>query len=343
LDVRKDAELFRPSFTVLHKDLGPVQTLEQAREAYAERLRLTPGVIISVGYYNEVPLHIYPTYAPDIPKHDHYWTQLNEGWIAPDDYLLGDSKAQVWSMARDLSRGYYRKHVPWPPDWWMEARRAWVGYVRHVCDDENTFWDTEGQVREACATGVLHSAAYHHWVETEPKHDFNRETEWLDFSVIDFIIEDVLSKFETDGGIVWTWQEPLAIELARRSGWPYFGAGGLDGKGRRIEEASGREIVISSIRANGTGKNLQYQWHQNYITCPPPANYINEQLLGRTHRPYQTKPVKAWYLFACQQDLEVFRVAQLEAEFAEQTRKQLFKLRTADIEQPEAGFGAAYE
>lgn len=341
LDVQKGCDLFRPSFKVLWPDLGEVTCLEAAREAYAERLGQTPGVIISNGYFNDVRLHIYPTYAPDIPEHDADWEKMQQGWIAPDDYPLGDSKAQVWAMSRDFSRGYFRKHVPWPPDYWMAARKGWTQYVRHVCDVEGTLWDTEAQVREACLLGTLHSDAYLLWRDVEPEFTVHRETEWRDHRVTDFIIEDVLNKFENEGGIVWTWQTPLAADLAQRSGWRYFGDMGLDASGLPIESADPKEIVIASIKANGTGRNLQF-WRNNYVTCPPPANYINEQMLGRTHRPGAKRDVRAWYLFACRQDIEVFRMAQVEAEFAEQTRKQIFKLRSAEIEQPVAGFGAAY-
>lgn len=345
LDVRKPGvELFRPSFSVLEKDLGgPIVDLEDARERYALRLRQSPGIIISTEGYNEVPLVIIPTYAPELGDPNGFWPKLRDLWIAPDDFPLGDAKTQIWSMARDLSRGFFRYHDPWPPEPWMEARRAWAGFVRTILEDPATLWDSEAQVEGACASGILHSDAYERWKQIEPTHEVVRKTQWYDRGVVEFVKNDVLRKFGNEGGIVWTWQDSFARALAKRTGWDYYGSQGLNTRGEFIDDAKSQDVIIASIQANMTGRNLQYNWRNNYITCPPPANWMNEQLLGRTHRPGQPKnEVRAWYLFACKEDIDTFRMAIAEAQFAYQTTKQRFKLLDANITQPTIGPGLAY-
>jgi hypothetical protein len=348
IDVRKPGqEGFRPSFKVLEKDLGgPIVDLDDARERYAQRLRQTPGVIISTEGYNEVPLFIQPTYAPDIEM-DHHWDKLRGGWIAPDDWPLGDAKAQVWAMSRDLSRGFYKYHTPWPPDEWMSARKAWAGFVRGVVEEECTLWDTERQVRTACEEGLIFSEAYLDWMRTQSQHKVDEKTrkaQWLSYDVIEFVHQDVLKKFGNSGGVVWTCQTQFAKTLAKRTGWRYFGEMGLDAQGSPIESAKSNEIVIASIAANGTGRNLQKLWNLNYVTCPPPTNMVWEQLMGRTHRPGQLKDeVRFWVMFACREDIDTFRMAIAEAEFSYRTTKQRFKLLDSDIEMPELGPGKAYD
>jgi hypothetical protein len=331
----------------LEKDIGgPIRDLDDARERYAMRLRQSPGVIISTEGYNEVPLFIEPTYAPDVQMDEH-WTKLRKLWIAPDNWPLGDAKAQVWAMSRDLSRGFYKYHTPWPPDYWMEARKGWASFVRGIVEEEYTLWDTERQVRTACEEGTIHSEAYDEWMRVQDEHrvdERTRKTQWLSYDVIDFVHQDVLKKFGNSGGIVWTSQTQFAKALAKRTGWRYFGEMGVDSTGQPIESAKSSEIVIASIAANGTGRNLQKQWNLNYVTCPPPTNMAWEQMMGRTHRPEQPKSeVKFWVMFACREDIDTFRMAIAVAEFSYKTTKQRFKLLDAGITMPELGEGMAYD
>lgn len=50
-----------------------------------------------------------------------------------------------------------------------------------------------------------------------------------------------------------------------------------------IDPAHGKKIVVASISAHGTGKNLQHFEHQ-YVVQWPRSAVVAEQMLGRTHR-----------------------------------------------------------
>jgi hypothetical protein len=62
----------------------------------------------------------------------------------------------------------------------------------------------------------------------------------------------------------------------------------VDNTGRRIEKHDPKRdgSCIASIKANGTGRNLQV-WERCLVVCPPSDGVAWEQLLGRLHRPGQ--------------------------------------------------------
>jgi hypothetical protein len=89
------------------------------------------------------------------------------------------------------------------------------------------------------------------------------------------------------GGIIWVYHQ----EVGR---WAYEAAAeaGLDAlhcpSGRASDEAiidsrNKGKVVIASMSAHGTGKNLQHFQHQYFLQWPRPAGDA-EQVLGRTHR-----------------------------------------------------------
>ena len=61
----------------------------------------------------------------------------------------------------------------------------------------------------------------------------------------------------------------------------YFGAGPEDS--RRIADLDGKKAIVASIKAHGTGKNLQ-AFNRNLVVTPPADAGVWEQCIGRTFR-----------------------------------------------------------
>jgi hypothetical protein len=112
-------------------------------------------------------------------------------------------------------------------------------------------------------------------------------------------------------GIIWTGHTFFAQELAKRTGFPYYGREGLTGEGAYIGDAKG--TIIASIAANGTGRNLQ-AWSRNLITSAPSTAPGVEQLLGRTHRTGQeADTVTVDILLGCREHWDALDGARAQA------------------------------
>ena len=69
--------------------------------------------------------------------------------------------------------------------------------------------------------------------------------------------------------------------VAEAGDFPFYGAGDVAAAG--ILQENGKRTVVASIKAHGTGRNLQ-AFCRNLVANPPSDGATWEQLLGRTHR-----------------------------------------------------------
>jgi hypothetical protein len=73
-----------------------------------------------------------------------------------------------------------------------------------------------------------------------------------------------------------------------------------------VEDHVGPCIV--SPKAVQDGYNLQYNWNTNLIVSCPPNNEAIEQVIGRTHREYQTSDeVRVQFVFTVDETLAGFQ------------------------------------
>jgi len=323
----------RPSLTYLESDLGVAKSTEEIRALYRERLCSAPGVIISTDSFDAAGLEIRPRYLDAPEKLSAAFADLRQLWQAPDEWLLGDP-FEVWHVARQLALGFCYTLDPRPPDDWYQARKAWYKVVRGLIE-QNIGYDTRGQVEAATEAGELTRFApiYAEWKKLEPTFVPNHVPIWLSTHAIDSCAR--WSRGNPWGGIVWCEHVAFAKKLEDATGWRYFGSEGVCAEdGSFIENARVKEIVIASVDANSTGRNLQ-KWRTALFTSPPMGSQAWEQQLGRQHRDGQKADVvRVQYFVGCVEHATSAQKALVEATYVQQTTGQTQKLLTADLTLP---------
>lgn len=328
----------RADFKILWPHIGKCSNIDEAREAYRDRLSSTPGVIISTEGYSESRLVIAHKRLVMPEGHEEMWRDLRERWLNADGYPLGDSKAQVWEAAQTYALGFYRIHDPWPPEPWMKARKEWCAYAREIIEASPGLYDTEFQVRQACEQGELKSVAYDLWAKMEPTFKIHRKIQWFSDHALNAVQKFVEAKLlSAKGGcIIWCGFPEFARRLSDRSGWDYYGSGGICKRtGQMIEDADGKEVIIASIEANYTGRNLQ-QFHRGVVLPWPAGGPKNEQMLARMHRDLQESDVVEFYNFVgCKENITTLEKAIMEANYIVSTTGLPQRILDAEIIMPD--------
>ena len=294
-----------------------------ARVGYARHVVETSGVISSgdtASCQASLVISERPLEAPEVVKQ--HLSALEGSWTRPDGEELVDAMS-VGRCARELSCGFYyrwrfpRKEPVEVIERWLKARKEWHKELREklklsrphmdsplLCAKAAIRWfkgythverDPEGHetARQAIpprsTTGPLPVWPSLCWTEWEEVRDTVKpETEavWLS----DFLVEDCLAWLAEGPGLLWYEFDGLARrvrERAKVAGVRVVHAGPGDEGNRTVIGLAGGEAVVASIRAHGTGKNLQ-QFSRNLVANPPSSGSEWEQLLGRTHRQGQT-------------------------------------------------------
>lgn len=304
------------------QDLGIDQssTLKQIRAAYRDRLTSTPGVIIEDSPFEDVPLTV-EEHCID-PGCDADFTRLRELGQRPDgaDLAPGDEDelTSIWPVARRMGRGLCYVWDPKPPREWMKARSRYFSWVRH-----GDFL-TEKVARDSAeANGEPAWAA---WRDIKPTYTPQTSVLWLSDVVLNWCADWGLLG---GPGLIWVDDPPFGEELARRTGWTYYGSGNCP----RIEDAPEDRVAIASRRAHGTGKNLQFQWSRMLFMAPPNTSQDFEQNVGRLHREGQVHPVHVDILLTCHEDFGSIRKV---LRGARRTAESLYAQKANTVKWPRA-------
>ncbi len=335
-----------PGSKALKDWCAEVDADEALQEEFSQALQATPGVVLSPETYRETPLEIrHEVLTPPDSLEEHF-AALRDVGEAPDGWAL-DGPAESWTLARCLSNGCYYEHVPRPPPEYREAWKAWSGFFRDCIKKERTTggpYDTPGQVLEAVRSGPLKHAAglLEAWLEEKGAYNPTTQTVWFTDFAIQFAEEwgrehapENTRGVPGGGGcIVWVEQTGVGEELARRTGWPYYGSGAVDAKGRAVKHAAA-PVIIASVKACGTCYNLQHRYSQNLFLSPPSNNMQAEQAIGRTHRSGQKQAlVTVVFLHSCIEDWAAYSKARAEARETEiklTTEQKLSLARTIEL------------
>lgn len=311
-------------------------TLDEAREWYAKRLRETRGVIIvdedSAG---DVPLLIKVVRAPDCATIEQAFEDLARDEETPAGMPVTDTLS-LHRIKGQLGAGFFTYYKPPPPKKWIEARRKSAKVIRRTIANSRhsaTPIDTEAQ---AIARARSHPDVAE-WLDIKPTYDpeEHSQVEWLSDVTLRWARKWLADSEEPS--ILWCGWTEFGEELQRLTRLPYYGPKGREIRTRRElvhADPKGRDrVIISSWHANKRGFNLQ-AWRRHAIVQPPQSAKYLEQLFGRPHRQGQTQPVRFTMLATSGATIDSMRAALSEAAFVKQTASTTQKLLRAKLTWP---------
>jgi hypothetical protein len=236
-----------------------------------------------------------------------------------------------------LAIGCWHDLDPPPPERWKEARRAWVSAARDAIDAQIA--DTPEHVARLAARGhpdLVHAlGCWAEWKSVRDDYDpeKHRAPRWdLDPSgaVVRWIAQ------QCDGRtIVWVRSIAVGRCVAAELGCGFYRVRGCDETtGHRLEDVGRRARggepgpAVVSIGSGGEALNLQ-PWCRNIVLEPPSGGDSWEQMLGRTHRSGQTRPVECLIPVSRQTHKNILDSALRSAMFMESLTGQRQKLVAA--------------
>jgi hypothetical protein len=278
---------------------------ERARDGFRRRLVDTPGVISSPDTGScEASLTFYERKVTLPKKLEGLIRDLESSWTRPDGEELVEALA-VARCARELASGFFYRWR-WPRgepveviDRWLAARKAWHRELREKLKHSRPHLDSP----LLCAKAAIRyfsgykgelptwaSQAWQEWAEVRTSAKPETEAVWVD----DFLVRDAAEFVHAETAIVWYEHDAFGRKVAALSECPFYGPG--DEASREIIQEDGSRSVVASIRAHGTGKNLQ-PFHTQLVANPPSDGAAWEQLIGRTHRPGQLADEVSVYVY----------------------------------------------
>lgn len=296
---------------------------EAVRLGFQRRLLATNGVVASRDGSLGTALYVraleYGVNGATIANFE----TLRRLWETPDGWAL-TMAADIARHAYELALGLHYVWDPRPPVEWLEARKQWAKFVRDVISESETL-DTEKTVATACERGLLRDTEFRIWANIRKTFTPKTRAVWHDNAPMEFV-----EKWAKEGpGIIWVRHTLFAKRLSQLTGLAYYGADGVTESGDFIEDASGKQCIIASAKANGTGRNLQ-KWSRNLHTAWQPSALEAEQLIGRTHRFGQdADAIYMDCLVGCAEHLNAMRSCVATATANEQTMGHAQKLLRA--------------
>lgn len=283
--------------------------LASVRRGFAERKRATPGVIVvdSEGPGCSITLEadVFQGYGPAV---DAAFECLERG--ERTDGCPVKEAIVAYGHQWTYALGYESYWDPMPPEEWRDALRGWSTACRVVMSEDMPGVDTPAMVANWIDRGgagfkirmpegpsVPAGVLLAEWRRLKPTFTVNVKERRIDDAMVNHGAEWLSTAAKRK--LLWTGHVPFAKRLSEVSGVPYFGAGGVDAKGRSIETYSGGPAILS-IDANKLGRNLQDRYDDNYFADPPGTCKDWDQAIGRTHRRAQKADVvKVTALIGC--------------------------------------------
>lgn len=259
---------------------------EPVRAGFGRRLVETPGVIATTNSSGDAALTFnrVPLTAPKIVLDA--LVKLRSDWRRPDGMPLREA-IEVYAASRQLACGfYYRTTYPRGEPLavrqeWIAARKEYFSEVRERLSLSLRGQDSFLLLWRAAASGAWRSETWARWARVRKSVKPSSETVWLDRFLVDAAIE-----WARKPGIVWVESEAVkaAVAIAEGAGIPVYAS---SSQLPELMAEDGKRAVVCSLYAFGEGCNLQGAFHRNLITTSPASNSTLEQVIARTHRPYQ--------------------------------------------------------
>lgn len=302
---------------------------ETPRQGFRRRLVDTLGVVateesaLGIPTIGEISRPHVPTAVADAIA------TMRAKWETPAGEPFADAMT-MWRHVRELGLGFWYLWDPAAPVAWLEARRTWAAWSRHIIEHGRRNLDSEAQVAQAVDLGHYPEAAraLADWRAIRPTFEPRHRPEW----VSDFALDWARQEMTKPGApaLVWTHHTAFAERLSELSHVPYFGRLGQDKHGRSIMDHDPREPAICSIRSVGEGFDLQ-AWSRHVVVSCPTNGPEWEQLLGRCERPGQTaEEISLIVLSTCAEHDNALSQAQADAAYIQDTTGQHQKLLGVD-------------
>lgn len=233
-------------------------------------------------------------------------------------------------IAKQLASGFYYRWA-WPggvaDKEWLSARAAWHAEVReYLLDNSTPGMDSPLLLARAAQAGLWQSYTWDSWSRLRDRTPPPVEAVWISEAVVN----SALHWAKNNEGIIWYEHDAVGRKIAEIGKLPFFGPGE---KAAVLLDSAHPTImpnIVCSIRAHGTGKNLQ-AYSKMYVTSPPSNGQIWEQLIGRMHRPgQQADEVEVYIVSHTKEQVSALKQARKDALYVEQTQGQKQKLLYGD-------------
>jgi len=268
---------------------------ETAREGFQRRFRETPGVICTVESAAGMPIELRLfKVSPPADVIAALEALVREWAWDGEEY---DQALEILRVERQLAQGFFYRAV-WPGGIkdreWLEKRNAWKRAIRSRLSHTNRSGQDSPALLEALAeSGQWCPPEWTDWLGVRDRPEPGREAIEISRWLVDIVDNWICHSQEP--GIIWVDSPVVGEWLQQTSRIPFFGEGQDDEvnaiadkwlKAKQAGSTIGMPTIALSMRAHGTGKNLQ-AWSRNLILYPPASNDAWEQMIGRTHRPGQ--------------------------------------------------------
>lgn len=291
--------------------VGAMQRLcvgdETPQESFHRRFVATPGVVttddsrLSVGVSIQVRS---PGIVPQ-PVRDALAIVRQKAQRPDGEELLEADK--IAACARQIATGCYMrwKFPHGEPeeliDAWFSARKAFGAELRERMTRRVEHMDSPTLCRNAAERfyadyqGHLpkwHAVTWPAWRDIKDAVYHEQDVVWID----DFLLRDAAAWALADPGVVFVDHPAFGHRLAQMTGLDYYGSGPQASAAiLKFDETHGpaKRSIIASLRAHGTGKNLQAFNRVLIVDMPSDAGIV-EQAIGRLYRPGQHRDVSVF-------------------------------------------------
>jgi hypothetical protein len=315
---------------------------ESARDGFRRRRNDTLGVVSTHEATLGTSLVIRKREPGPVPDAIfQHITQAHAG-VRPDGEEFVE-QLQMMACARQLCAGFFHRwrYPRGEPEElilkWFERRQAFNRELREKLKHPREHLDSPGLLMKAAIRAhaeppydgdkpTWKAMAWPDWHEIHDQVKPVTEAVWLD----DFLIKDAVKWLGENVGVVWVEFPELGEKIARAAKVPWYG-GGEEASATIVGEKGDRSIV-ASMRAHGTGKNLQ-MFSRAYVATPMADGAGWEQVIGRHHRPGQLADEVVIDVAQHTQDYcDAFAKARSYARFMQETDGQPQKLLLASYD-----------
>ena len=327
----------KPEERVLPGALEDLEGEGNYKDKFRMRLVETPGVVATSDDSLGCSLQVSPFQYEMTDKLKAAIKFIRQNWTLPNGFPLSDA-VDVARHLRTMACGFYYEWI-WPngvDQEWLEARANWNAFVRQTISRglkrNGIYLDTEGLIKLSCMAGDIDSGGvFAEWYAQSKKEPPEVAPVAFCQESIRNLARSILKlEFKDGPALVWTDSIALGHFLARELEAPYFGAGQTATNDLMDHLAGQKETAVCSIKAHGTGKNLQ-RYNVNVIASTPSSGGTWEQLLGRTHRAGQEEDrVFAYWNASTQEMVSAFERAVADADHLQVTTGLNQKLSFAD-------------